>query len=70
MSTQFDLEQRIMQCWQVVDDLDVLTTHMLDVKKMSEDEIANALIGMKQLYDMKFHSLMSTFEQYLKEQHK
>ena len=69
-NTQFDLEQSIMQCWQVVDDLDVLTTHMLDVKKMSEDEIANALIGMKQLYDMKFHSLMSTFEKYLQEQHK
>jgi hypothetical protein len=69
-STQFDLEHRIMQCWQVVNDLDILTAHILDVKKMSEDEIANALIGIKQLYDMKFYGLMSTYEKYLKEQHK
>ena len=69
-STQFEVEQGIMQCWQVVDELDTIVTHMLDVKKMSDDEIANVLIGLKQLYDMKFYSLMSTYEKYLQEQHK
>lgn len=70
MKDQFDVEQGIMQCWLVVDDLDTIVTHMLDVKKMSEDELANVLIGLKQLYAMKFYSLMSTYEKYLQEQHR
>jgi hypothetical protein len=71
MSTQFDLEQRIMQCWDVVDDLDTLFTHVLDSSPApTHDEIANVLLGLKQLYDMKFYTLMSTYEKYLKEQHK
>ena len=67
---QFDLEQRIMQCWDVVDDLDVLfVTVFENVPPLTNDQIANTLLGMKQLYDMKFYALMSTFEKYLKEQH-
>ena len=67
---QFDLEQRIMQCWDVVDDLDVLFSAVCDSSpSLTEDQIANTLLGMKQLYDMKFYALMSTFEKYLKEQH-
>ena len=70
MSVQFDLEQRIMQCWQVVDDLDVLFANVLDADPPStHDEIANVLLGMKQLYDMKFYTLMSTYEKYIKEKH-
>ena len=66
---QFDLEQRIMQCWDVVDDLDVLFSAVCDSSPpLTEDQIANTLLGMKQLYDMKFYALMSTFEKYLKEQ--
>ena len=67
---QFDLEQRIMQCWQVVDDLDVLFANVMNADSPStHDEIANVLLGMKQLYDMKFYTLMSTYEKYIKEQH-
>jgi hypothetical protein len=70
MSVQFDLEQRIMQCWQVVDDLDVLFANVMDADPPStHDEIANVLLGMKQLYDMKFYTLMSTYEKYIKEKH-
>ena len=70
MKTQFDLEQRIMQCWQVVDDLDILFTHVLDSDPPpTHDEIANTLLGIKQLYDMKFYTLLSTFEKYLAERH-
>ena len=70
MKTQFDLEQRIMQCWGVVDDLDILYTNVLDLDPpLTEDQIANTILGMKQLYDMKFYSLMSTFEKFLKEKH-
>lgn len=70
MSTQFNLEQRIMQCWNVVDDLDVLFAHILDSEPApTHDQIANTILGIKQLYDMKFYNLFSTFEKYLAEQH-
>ena len=70
MSTQFDLEQHIMQCWDIIDDLRVVYTHHLDGEKpLTEDELANILIGMEQLYDIKFKRLMSTFEKFLKEIH-
>ena len=66
--TQFDLEQQIMQCWNVVDDINTVFENVLD-SDMTTDQIANCLLGMKQLYDMRFYKLMSTFEKYLKEQH-
>ena len=70
MSTQFDLEQRIMQCWDIIDDLEVLYTQVLDApRKPTDDEIANVLLGLQQLYDMKFYNLMSTYEKFLKEKH-
>ena len=53
-----------------VDDLDVLFANVLDANPApTHDEIANVLLGIKQLYDMKFYTLMSTYEKYLKEQH-
>ena len=70
MKTQFDLEQRIMQCWNIIDDIRVVYTRHLDGEKpLTEDELANILIGMEQLYDIKFYNLFSTFEKFLKEIH-
>ena len=70
MSTQFDLEQRIMECWMVVDDIRVIYTRHLDGDKpLTEDELANILIGMEKLYDIKFYNLLSTYEKLLKELH-
>lgn len=70
MSTQFDLEQQIMQCWNIVEDIRVVYTRHLDGEKpLTVDELANVLIGMEQLYDIKFNNLFSTFEKFLKEIH-
>lgn len=70
MTAQFDLEQSIMQCWNVVDDMKVLYSNVLDATPpLTNDEIANVLIGLKKLYDMKFYNLFSTFEKYLAEKH-
>ena len=70
MSTQFDLEQRIMQCWAVVDDIRVVYTRHLDGDKpLTEDEFANVMLGMEKLYDIKFNNLFSTFEKHIKEIH-
>ena len=70
MKTQFDLEQRIMECWMIVDDIRVVYRRHLDGEKpLTEDELANILIGMEHLYDLKFYNLMSTYEKLLKELH-
>lgn len=70
MSTQFDLEQRIMECWAVVDDIRVVWTRHLDGDKpLTDDEFANVMLGMEKLYDIKFYNLFSTFEKFLKEIH-
>jgi hypothetical protein len=63
---RFDLEQDIMNCWQVVDDLKTFSKRYLDGAKMSEDDVANLLIGLETLYQMKFEQLFATFEQCIK----
>jgi len=70
MKTRFNLEQRIMECWMVVDDIrTVYTRHLDGDKPLTEDELANILIGMEKLYDIKFYNLFSTYEKLLRELH-
>jgi hypothetical protein len=59
MSDLFDLEQNIMQCWNVTDDIQ-LYLDMYD--NMDEDQRMNYLIGLKQMYQMKFERLWNGFE--------
>lgn len=63
---RFDLEQDIMNCWQVVDDLKAFSKRYLDGKQMTEDEVSNILIGLYSLYQVKFENLFETFEQCIK----
>jgi hypothetical protein len=59
MSDRFDLEQNIMQCWNITDDIQ-LYLDMYD--NMDEDQRMNYLIGLKQMYQMKFERLWNGFE--------
>ena len=59
MTDRFDLEQNIMQCWNVTDDIQ-LYLDMHD--KMDEDQRMNYLIGLKQMYQMKFERCWDSFE--------
>lgn len=61
MSDRFELEQKIMQCWAVVDDIDVL--YRRSESNMSPDELANFLLGLKTIYQAKFEDLFGVFEQ-------
>jgi hypothetical protein len=59
----FDLEDRIMDCWNVTSDIKVVYEEHLDSPKpMDEDELANILIGMEYLYNRKFQRLFEEFE--------
>jgi hypothetical protein len=61
MADSFELEQAIMNCWHVVDDIKTVTGH---VGRMSQDELMNVLIGLSTLYQLKFEDLFSEFERY------
>jgi len=57
---RFVLEQDIMECWGVVDDIKVLTGNpglMNDPQRMD-----NALNAVSVLYQLKFEKLFNTFE--------
>ena len=66
--TRFDMEQEIMDCWHVTDDIDVLMEAVME-KDLSTDSIVNVLLGMKDLYHLKFQRLFDTFEQCIEEGH-
>ena len=69
-STRFDLEQQIMECWNVTTDLKRVTEYLLDAPLESnrEDKIANMLMGMDALYEVKFDRCFRTFEKLLQEE--
>ena len=73
--TNFELEQQILDCWHVVDDLNILFESICDhpdfagMDAKHEDKISNMLLGMKELYQLKFERCFATYEKLLKEQH-
>lgn len=62
MSDRFDFEQQIMTCWNVVEDIKAVY-ELSDLREVSEDEMANLLLGLQSLYQVKFEKLMFMFEQ-------
>lgn len=62
---QFDLEQSIMECWNVTSDIDMI---LECYDELSEDSLLNLLIGMKEMYQLRFDKLFRTFEEMLAEQ--
>ena len=58
---RFDMEQEIMTCWNICEDLDTVMEGVLE-RDMSTDQITNVLLGMKELYHLKFEKLWESFE--------
>ena len=56
---RFDLEQEIMQAWQVLDDI-----RMLSAREGTTKEDWDAVI---RLYQIRFETLFETFEQLIKD---
>ena len=57
MKNRFDLEQEIMDCWGVVEDIDIV----YHAHGETSDELANVLLGLKTLYQLKFQKMFDTF---------
>jgi len=74
----FDLEQEILQCWHVTDDIDMVTAHFVDSKEWAGDHFSaeacdammNKYFALKELYDLRFNKLWETFEKVCKEHHR
>lgn len=65
---RFDLEQEIMNCWNVTTDIDTIMEYVGDdvffrgMSSTHSDEISNLLLGIRSLYEIKFAKLFRTLE--------
>ena len=55
------MESIIMKCWAITDDLDTLAKGVLE-HDLTQDNIANIILGMKALYHIRFEELWEQFE--------
>ena len=63
MMDRFNLEAEIMSVWQTKDELESITSRMMDdPDPMTEDDIANVLIGLSELHDIRCKKLFNVFE--------
>jgi len=67
MANQFDLEQGIMSCWHVTDDLNVLLEELVENQTFTKDQASNFVLGLATIYEAKFDKLFRDFESFLKE---
>lgn len=71
----FDLEQQLMDCWRVIEDIDLVTKHFVDdpdwegMDPKVSDAIMNKYFAIKELYELKFQQQWSTFEAVCKQYH-
>jgi hypothetical protein len=63
---RFDFEQQIMSCWNVTTDLKDLNEGVIE-SNLSKDQISNALMGIEQLYELRFNKLFQQFETLVRE---
>ena len=62
MIDRFDLEQEILRCWNILEDIELLNENVMD-GKMDNDGISNYLIGLKTIYGLKFDKCFNNFEE-------
>ena len=71
MTKLYDLEQPIMDCWSVCNDLETVFKQIGDgEREPTQDELMNTLMGMQQLYQWKFEQLFNLYEGVLRSQQK
>lgn len=66
MTDRFDLEQDIMNCWNVVEDIKTIYDR---IDYTDQDQVMNSLLGLQTLYQMKFEKMWETFEKLVIDRH-
>ena len=65
---RFNLEAEIMNVWNTKGDLNAITGRIMDdPDPMTEDDIANVLIGLSELHDIRCKKLFNVFESMVKD---
>ena len=64
---RFDLEEKIMSAWNIIEDIDLAISCVEDVDMSSKeaDRLLNILIGIKEMYSIRFQKLFGSFEEYI-----
>jgi hypothetical protein len=66
----FDLEQQMLQFANITDDIELVTRYLIDSSGgYSDDDVMNKYFAIKELYELKFEKMWSTFEEVCKEYH-
>jgi hypothetical protein len=61
---RFDLEQDFMSCWTVIDEIYLIyeAIHDMDMPVETTDKVANLLLGLKTMNQLRFENAWRTFE--------
>ena len=71
MSNIAELEQQIMECWNVTKDIELVTKHLIDhTDGYSDDDVMNKYLAIKDLYEVKFEAMWRTLDEVTQEYHK
>jgi hypothetical protein len=62
MTDRFDLEQEIMKCWSITEDIQ----NFLAEDELTTDQQQNYLLGLATIYEVKFNKLWTAFENCVK----
>jgi hypothetical protein len=52
-----DMEQQLLRCWEITEDLLMVANEHED-----DDEVSNKVIGLKHVYEMRFNKLWDLYE--------
>ncbi len=67
MTDRFDLEQQIMKCWNITEEIQLLNELVLERDEFTKDQISNYLLGLETIYEAKFGKLFDQFSTMVKE---
>jgi hypothetical protein len=67
MADRFDLEQQILGCWSITDEIKLLNEQVLENNNFTKDQISNYLLGLETIYAVKFEKTFNTFETLIKD---
>ena len=59
---RFDLEQLILKNWEITTEIKHLYEKVLEDDNYTRDQIANYLLGLETIYELKFNKLWECFE--------
>jgi hypothetical protein len=65
---RFDLEQAIMSAWTTSEDIKLIWEQYYDgMDKLSEDQVANLLLGLQEIHNLRCQKLWDIYEKMVRE---